>query len=203
MRTKFTRLSAQLSTCLLAALPLLGLLAAPLAQAIPYLGEIQCAGTNFVPIGYLPMDGRLLPINQNQALFALIGTFYGGDGVSTFALPDTRGRVIMGVSGSAGYQIGNTGGSETTTVTQANLPQHSHNFAMPAATVAAASGSPAGAVYASRAPTNLYAGGPAGGLQMAQGTTAATGSSIPVDNMKPYLAVTCYIAVEGIFPSPN
>ncbi|MES2068759.1 MAG: tail fiber protein [Pseudomonadota bacterium] len=175
-----------------------------LAGAQPYLGEIQCTGANFTPQGFLPLDGQLLLIAENDALFSLIGTTYGGDGQTTFALPDMRGRAIAGVDTADNrFLLGSTAGVESFSLAPNNMPAHSHGFAAPAATAAAAAGSPVGAVPATKSPLTLYAPANAATVQMAQSTTGAVGSSLPVDNVKPFLAVTCYIAVFGIYPSQN
>ncbi|WP_394780946.1 phage tail protein [Undibacterium sp.] len=170
----------------------------------PYLGEIECTGASFTPIGFLPLDGRLLSIAENDALFTLIGTTYGGDGQTTFALPDMRGRAIAGLDASdSRFLPGSKGGREGFALAQNNVPAHTHGFAAPGATAAATAGSPLGAVPATRSPTTLYAAGNTATLQMASSTTSSVGNSSPVSNMKPFVAVTCFIAVQGIFPTPN
>ncbi len=174
------------------------------AGETPFLGEIECSGANFVPLGFMPLDGRLLSIAEFDALFNLIGTTYGGDGQTTFALPDMRGRAIASVDATdSRFAIGSAAGTESVTLTSSNLPTHTHSFAAPAATAAATAGSPVGAVPATKSPLTLYAAGSAASTQMAQSTTASVGSAAPVSNVKPFVALTCYIAVFGIYPSPN
>lgn len=192
---------AVLATAVFSALSMLWT-APALAGAQPYIGEIQCTGSTFAPAGFLPLEGQLLSIADYPTLFNLIGTIYGGDGQNTFALPDMRGRAIVAAdTTNGGYVPGATGGTENFTVTASTMPAHSHGFAAPAATATANKGSPIGAASATKAPVTLYAAGNAATTQMAQSTTSSVGSSIPVDNTKPYVAVTCYIAVFGIYPT--
>lgn len=181
-----------------------GLQALPAAaQSEPFLGQIMCAGFNFAPNGWAMLNGQLLPINQNQALFALLGTMYGGDGRTTFALPDMRGRMLLGAGDGPGLtprQQGETGGSETTTLSVANLPPHSHYFAPLASGNDATSVSPSGKVPATKARTTLYAD-PVNVVAQAAGTTGYSGGGQPFANMQPYLTVNCFIATQGVFPS--
>lgn len=175
------------------------------AQAEPFLGQIMCAGFNFAPRGWAELNGQLLPIATNTALFSLLGTMYGGDGRTTFALPDMRGRVLLHAGqgpGLSNRDQGEVAGSETQTLTVSNLPPHTHQVAPLGSGADATAVSPAGAMPASKARTTLYtANGPA--LPMAATTSSATGSGNPFSNMQPYLVVRCFIALEGIFPSRN
>jgi len=180
-----------------------GSFALPAAAQTPYLGEVKCFAFNFVPIGWAALNGQILPINQYQALFALLGTQYGGDGVQNFALPDLRGRTIVATGSGPGLTpriIGQSGGSETNTLAVANLPPHAHTFAPLGSTNDATSVSPAGQVASSKARTTLYTS-PANLVNMASGVTSSTGSAVPVNGMQPYLTFTCAIALQGIFPS--
>ena len=164
-----------------------------------FLGEIRLVPFTFAPNGWAFCAGQVLPINQNQALFALLGTNYGGNGTTTFALPDLRGRVPVGagqgVTGSS-YPLGSTGGEETVKLTASQLPAHSHP-------VRANSGSsttknPAGAFPAF--------GGAYAATQNAKMNTAMlgqTGGGQPHDNRPPYLSLNYIIALQGIFPSQN
>lgn len=183
---------------------LAGLQAQPAAaQATPYIGQIMCAGFNFAPVGWAEMNGQLLSISQNTALFSLIGTTYGGNGISTFALPDMRGRTLLHAGqgpGLAPYDQGQTGGSENTTLATANLPPHVHSFAPLASGNDANSVSPAGKVAASKARTTLYTD-PVNIVTEAAGTTGATGNGLPFNNMQPFLTVKCFMALEGVFPA--
>lgn len=198
------------STCHLIAVASLSTLAAlqsvpASAQATPYIGQIMCAGYNFTPLGWAKLDGQLLAISQNEALFALIGTTYGGDGQVTFALPDARGRIMIHQGqgpGLSSYQLGQSAGTETTTVTIANLSPHSHQVSPLGSTNDATSVSPAGKVAASKARTTLYAD-PTSTVGMQSSSTSSVGSGQPINNMQPFQTTNCYMALEGIFPSPS
>ncbi len=165
----------------------------------PFVGEISIAGFNFAPTGNALCDGSLLAISQNAVLFELIGTTYGGDGQTTFGLPDLRGRVPVHLG--LGYVIGQVGGVEQVTLTVPQLPSHNHQIA------ASAGGgncqTTAGATLATpRDPAYCI---PASGAAVAMGAAAIglAGSSQPHDNMPPFLAMTYFIALYGIFPSQN
>lgn len=173
------------------------------AQAEPFLGQIMCAGFNFAPRGWAFADGRLLPIATNTALFSLLGTTYGGDGRTTFALPDLRGRVILGSGqgpGTALHQLGESGGSETQQISVSQLPAHSHTVSPQGSAQDATSISPAGKAPATKARTTLYAD-PTPGTNLAPSTSSATGGGQPVSVMQPYATFSCFVALEGIFPS--
>jgi microcystin-dependent protein len=175
------------------------------AQSEPFLGEIRCFGFNFAPRGWLPAEGQIMAIAPNTALFSLLGTTYGGDGQTTFALPDLRGRSIVGVDQGPGLtpiEIGEFGGAEATTLSTAQLPAHTHVVTPQGGAGDATLVSPAGAVPATKARTTLYAPGP-GSVPMAPTATSSTGGSQPVPIRSPYLGMNCDIAVEGIYPSRN
>ncbi len=164
----------------------------------PLLGQIIIFAGNFAPRGWALCDGTLLSIAQNTALFSLLGTTYGGDGRTTFALPDLRGRVVMHPGqgpGLSNYVLGAQGGSETTTLTANNLPAHTHPL------LAKSSGqtddSPAGNVLAQ---ADIYAPGPTN-VTLATGAVGPTGESQPVANLQPYTCINAIIAVEGVYPS--
>lgn len=167
----------------------------------PYLGEIRTFGGNFAPLGWALCDGSLLSISDNQALFALIGTTYGGNGVDTFALPDLRGRLPLhqGQNPKIGthYLMGQTGGSETVTLTAAELPIHTHQARAQSAggtQTSPSSGYWAGsAEYASSVPT----------AQMSSQSIGFSGDGQPHDNMMPFLPLSFIIALVGVFPSQN
>ncbi len=170
----------------------------------PLLGEIMLAAFAVVPNGFALCNGQLLSIAQNTALYALIGTTYGGNGQTTFALPDLRGRVPRGMGN--GYTLGQTGGSESP-VSTANLPAHTHQAL--ASGAAATSSSPIGAVPAVPVGTNLN-GEPVAVLAyntspnaVATATTSTGGGNTTQGNQSPFLALNYYIATEGIFPSRN
>ena len=177
----------------------------------PYLGEIRCFGFNFAPIGWAFCHGQLLPISQNDALFALIGTFYGGDGVTTFALPNLQSRVPMdwGTSPRSGtnYSIGQPVGVETVNLTIAQAPQHSH--AVTAAVVDSGgvvdrTQTPnANSFLADSAPNALWNKTPTINVAFANNTVSSVGGSQPHENRQPFLALNFCIAMQGIFPSRN
>jgi microcystin-dependent protein len=162
----------------------------------PFLAEIKLVGFNFAPQGWALCNGQLLPINQNQALFSLLGTTYGGNGQTTFALPDLRGRTPIHVG--SGVSLGERAGTESHTLSVQELPGHTH--AVRASQDAADSPIPQDNLLA--AANGLY--GPADALvPLRTGTVAATGGSQAHPNMQPYLALHFCIALQGIFPSRN
>jgi len=163
----------------------------------PYLAEIRLMSFSYAPRGWAHCNGQLLPINQNQALFALLGTTYGGNGTTNFALPDLRGRVPVHVG--AGHTQGERAGEYAHTLTVAELPQHTHAVA---ASSAATGGSSnvngrvlGGANNAYHAPSNLVALHPQ--------TVASTGGSQPHQNTAPSLTLSFCIALQGIFPTQS
>ena len=187
-------------------------------MANPFLAEIRLFAGNFPPKGWALCAGQLLPINQNQALFSLLGTSYGGNGQTNFALPDLRGRAPVGVgqgSGLQNYDIGQKTGAETATLAIAQMPSHTHTVGVGTLAIAAASTpgnqqSPENAVPAAEAvgvtatystATPDIAMSPAA-LTGAPAVTA-TGGGQPVSLMQPSLVVTYIIALVGIFPSRN
>ncbi|HEX8126837.1 MAG TPA: tail fiber protein [Allosphingosinicella sp.] len=166
-------------------------------MAEPFLAEIRLMSFSFAPKGWAMCNGQLLPINQNQPLFALLGTAFGGDGRTTFALPDFRGNTPLHVG--SGHTLGEKGGAQAVTLTIAQLPTHIHvlngtandgNAILPGGNLLA------------KAATQIY--GPAASLAaMNAGSVTNTGGSQAHTNMQPYLALTFCIALQGIFPSPN
>jgi len=181
----------------------------------PFIGEIKILGFNFAPRGYATCQGQLMSIAQNTALFALIGTYYGGDGQVTFGLPDLQGRVPIGQGQGAGlpfYSIGEEGGSTTTSILTSNLPPHVHTLTnvvvkQKASTANADESSPDGNFPANTAAASYSGNGATAGIftghAVVSGTTDITGSGQPIDIMNPYLTINYSIAVEGIFPSRN
>lgn len=161
----------------------------------PFVGEIRMFAGNFAPNGWLFCDGSLQPISENEVLFQLIGTTYGGDGESTFALPDLRSRVPLHVGN--GYVQGETGGVESVTLSTNQIPAHSHQLV--ASTDVPALSSPANAVTGQVA-SKLYRV-PAATAQMSASMLAPTGGSQPHDNMQPYLVINYIISLFGIFPT--
>ena len=162
----------------------------------PFLAEIKIVGFNFPPRGWAFCDGQILPINQNQSLFSLLGTTYGGDGETSFALPDLRGRCAT----HRGSQItqGQSGGAESHTLNVSEMPIHQHQAR--ARAVSASGRDPSGNVLART--LNLYAD-PGSTVDSGSGTVTASGGSQAHQNMQPYLALNFVIALQGLFPSRN
>ncbi|GMQ29590.1 phage tail protein [Algoriphagus confluentis] len=178
----------------------------------PFLGQIMMVGFNFEPRGWAFCDGRLLSIAQNSALFSLLGTMYGGDGRTTFALPDLRGRSAVGMGNGPGLssvQIGERSGAEQVRLNSANLPAHNH--LLNASSAAGTTSSPGGAVLSqcqfqvdrSSPVVNVNSYGSFPNETMSPQSISETGQSIPFNNRNPYLGVNYVIALEGIFPSRN
>ncbi len=168
----------------------------------PFVGEIRLFAGNFAPNGWAKCQGQILSISNFETLFNLIGTTYGGDGQQTFALPDLRGRVPVHQGQGPGLGIaviGQQSGSETVTLTAAQMPAHSH--VMRGSTAAATVTSPAGALLAATA-TNSYAAAANGNALAAQAVTMQGGSQ-PHENLAPTLTLTYIISLFGIFPSQN
>ncbi|HET9954369.1 MAG TPA: tail fiber protein [Polyangiaceae bacterium] len=168
----------------------------------PFIGEIRIFTGNFAPQGWALCNGQLLPISQNQALFAILGNTYGGDGRQTFGLPDLRGRVAIHAGQGAGlsaYNLGQTGGNETVTLESTQLPPHTHAFAPACSSSTPDAVDPANAVPAAVESMQLYSGSANASMQAAN-TTAAGGGQAH-NNVQPYLAVNFIIALQGIFPS--
>jgi microcystin-dependent protein len=166
-------------------------------MAEPFLSEIRLMSFNFAPKGWAMCNGQLLPINQNQALFSLLGTTFGGDGRVNFALPDLRGRTPIHVG--SGHTVGEQGGEQAHTLSIAEVPTHTHivNFSSQAATT----DDPTANVPAKNLAT-IY--GPAQNLvTMNAGATTNSGGSQAHLNMQPFLTLTFCIALQGIFPSPT
>ncbi len=176
-------------------------------MAQPYVGEIRMFGGNFAPAGWMFCEGQLLPISENETLFQLIGTTYGGDGQNTFALPNLQGRAPrhMGTgSDGATVVIGESAGVESVTLTTQQIPSHSHSLN------AAAAGSVLSPQNAMLAPptssiTGLEPYAPTGGavVNLNPAMLQATGGGQPHENLQPYLCVNFIISFFGIFPSPT
>lgn len=185
-------------------LALTGMLVAPLASAgdSDYVGEIVCGAWNFAPRGTALAQGQLLPIAQNTALFALLGTTYGGNGQTNFALPDLRGRAMVNAGqgpGLANYDQGGAGGAESQSLTLSQLPAHTHQVVPRGSSADASLMSPAGNVPSNKARMLSYSNATVG-ASMATSQSGAAGQGLPVSNMQPYLTVTCVIATQGVFP---
>lgn len=167
----------------------------------PYIGEIRLFSWGFAPKNWAFCDGRLLGIQQNQALFSLLGTMYGGDGVSTFALPDLRGRAP--IDRSSEEPQGLKDGTEQVSLSIASLPAHNHMLLGTSAT--GTFPGPSGHAFASdtSATVDFYAADSNPLLAIAPSTIAGAGSNLPHQNMQPYLVLNCCIALSGVFPSRN
>jgi microcystin-dependent protein len=174
-------------------------------MADPFVAEIRIFPFNFPPKGWAWCDGQILPISQNTALFSLLGTTYGGDGKSTFGLPDLQGRAAMHPGQGPGlslHDLGETGGSETVTLLQSEIPAHSHN------TIKANSGdgttpSPVGNAWSAPGADRdifWYQAGTSNTVQMGPAASGITGADFPHNNMMPYLTFYYCIALQGVFP---
>ncbi len=171
-------------------------------MASPFIGEIRLFGGNFNPVGWAKCDGQLMVIAQNDVLFNLIGTTYGGDGQNTFALPDLRSRVPVHQGSSLGnsYVLGQAGGAEAVTLTINETPAHAH-VAL-ASSAGATTPFPAGGVWAVMSQPG-YAPGAGANATMNAASLGGAGGSQPHENMLPFLAVNFIISLFGVFPSPN
>jgi microcystin-dependent protein len=171
----------------------------------PFVAEIRIFPFNFAPVGWAMCNGQVLSISQNTALFSLVGTFYGGNGTSNFALPNLQSSAVVGAGQGIGlspYEVGQVGGSPTVTVLQTQLPQHTHQLlsgpnsgrhgvATPGPAVALADGAQGDQVYAALANNNA----------MAPNAIANAGGNQPHNNLMPYLTLNFCIAMQGIYPS--
>ncbi len=169
----------------------------------PYLAEIRIFAGNFAPRGWALCNGQILPITQNTALFSLIGTFYGGNGTSTFALPNLQSRAPVHQGQGAGlspYVLGEAIGQENVSLISSQMPLHNHavNASSGAGTLVAASGAFWAADGASRG-GKVYAS--TGGATMGAGAIGQTGGGLPHNNIQPYLALNFIIALSGIYPT--
>lgn len=165
----------------------------------PYMGEVKIISFTYAPKGWALCNGQFLPINQNQALFSILGTQYGGNGQTTFALPDLRGRTP--IHWGSGFTLGQRSGEEFHTLTQSEMPQHLH-FAQ-ASTAAANNNIPDNTMLlGNSAPNDLYTGA-AGLVAMQPATVSNVGGSQPHENRQPFTVVNFIIALQGVFPSQN
>ncbi|MEM7357660.1 MAG: tail fiber protein [Pseudomonadota bacterium] len=169
----------------------------------PFLAEIRIFGFNFAPRGWAFCDGQILPINQNQSLYSLLGTTYGGDGRTSFALPDLRGRtpIHVGASNGTAHLLGQKSGEETHTLSGAEMPQHTH-------TLKGSTNTPTSPLATnnvwSRGAQNQYAPSAAAtNVNMGSQTLLNAGGGQAHDNMMPYLTINFGIALRGLFPSRN
>ncbi|MBX9858597.1 MAG: tail fiber protein [Sphingomonas sp.] len=171
-------------------------------MAQPYVGEIRMFGGNFAPAGWLFCDGSLQPISEYETLFNLIGTTYGGDGQSTFALPDMRGRlpIHMGSGGGVTYTIGERAGLEQVALTTNQIPNHTHPFV--ATTASGTSNNATNNLIAASPSVDMF-GGISPDVNLNAAATGQAGGNQPHTNFQPYLCVNFIISLFGIFPSPN
>jgi microcystin-dependent protein len=176
-------------------------------MATPFLAEIRMFAGNYAPAGWALCNGQILPIQQNTALFSLMGTFYGGNGTTNFALPNLQGNAPMHRGQGIGLSqrvIGEIGGSETVTLLQTEMPFHTHTAQVSTGTDHLAS--PVGNAWGSgqRGMSNVYApSSPGNNVQMNPFSTSISGGNLPHNNMPPYLVVTFIIAMVGVFPARN
>jgi len=170
----------------------------------PFIGQLMLVSFNYAPQGWMFCDGSLLPISQYQALFSLLGTTYGGNGTTTFGLPDLRGRVPVGATLSGGgqqltrYQMGDTGGSETVALTPAQMPMHNHTIKTNDSSETQNTSN--GNYLGGGGRTPIYSK-QAGTTTLASDAVSSAGGSQPHDNRQPYVGMNWIIAVTGIWPS--
>jgi microcystin-dependent protein len=170
-------------------------------MAAPFVAEIRMFACNFAPTGWAQCNGQLLPISQNTALFSLLGTFYGGDGKSTFALPNLQGSVPIHEGAGAGlsqYFLGQSGGAQFVTLLGTEIPLHTHSIST--SSEDGDSTSPQGKSFGRG--SNIYANA-ANLQQMSNAPLPIAGGSLPHNNMMPYLTVNFCIAMQGVFPPRN
>jgi microcystin-dependent protein len=170
----------------------------------PYLGQIVLVAFNFAPVGWAFCNGQLLAIDQNTALFSLLGTTYGGDGQTTFALPDLRSRIPLHQgqgSGTSNYAIGQSSGTEQLTLTSAQVPNHTHQAQC--FTGGSSSQSPVNGIWAQASNDQPYKGSEVGTANMASGAIGPAGGNQPHPNLMALQALSYIIALEGIYPSQN
>lgn len=167
-------------------------------MAQPYVGEIRMFAGNFAPVGWMFCDGQLLPISENETLFQLIGTTYGGDGQSTFALPDLRSRVP--VHQGNGFILAETGGAEEITLTVSQIPAHSHPLL--ASSASGQSSAPPNNVLAAIV-GNIYNPNASNPVNMNAQSVGPVGGSQPHSNLQPFLCINFIISLFGIFPRPT
>jgi microcystin-dependent protein len=172
-------------------------------MADPFLGQVQSFGFNFAPRGWAFCNGQILSIAQNSALFALLGTTYGGNGQTTFGLPDLRGRVSMHWGqgpGLSNYDIGEVAGVENVTMSQSQMPAHVHAEVFKVSSGGKLNTSPNGSNIGA---AQIFTTAPLDSTLAPVGTTAPTGNSLPLNIQQPYLCLTWCICLSGIFPSRN
>ncbi|HZU29425.1 MAG TPA: tail fiber protein [Bryobacteraceae bacterium] len=171
-------------------------------MADPFVAEIRVFPFNFAPKGWALCDGQILPLSQNTALFSLLGTTYGGDGKSNFALPNLQGSIPIGFGQGPGlslYDLGQNGGTDNVTLLTSEIPVHTHGLEADTF-IGPDSGAPANAVLSSSNATNIYSNGTSPLATLAPQALAPAGGNLPHNNMMPYLTLNFCIALQGIFP---
>ncbi len=171
-------------------------------MAQPYVGEIRMFAGNFPPVGWMFCDGQQLPISENETLFQLIGTTYGGDGESTFNLPNFQSRIPlhMGTGGEGSYQLGETGGVESVTLTTQQIPVHTHPLV--ATNDGGNSANAGNGLLAAQSPVSIYRpNATPPNVAMNAVSVGPAGGSQPHENMQPFLVISFIISLFGIFPS--
>ena len=170
-------------------------------MSTPFMSEIKIMSFGFAPKGWALCNGQLLPINENQALFALLGTTYGGDGRVNFALPDLRGRAALHMG--SGHTLGQRGGEEAHTVILSEMPAHIHPATADVAVGHNTTSNPNGALLANTGATQMYSAGSNNMVSMLPAMVSNAGGSQPHENRQPFLTLSFCIALQGIFPSQN
>jgi microcystin-dependent protein len=169
----------------------------------PFVAEIRMFSGNFAPKGWAFCDGQMLPISQNTALFSLLGTTYGGDGRTIFGLPNLQGRAPMQPGhgpGLSSYSLGESGGTETVTLTEAQTPTHTHTLSGVTQPGTQFAPSPANSVLARSVGGNAYAPSASPSVSMSPASLSSSGGSQSHQNMQPYLTITFIIALQGVYP---
>jgi microcystin-dependent protein len=170
----------------------------------PFVAEIRMFAGNFAPTGWATCDGQLLPISQNTALFSLLGTFYGGNGKSNFALPNFQGSCPIGQGQGSGLSdrvLGESGGAQSVTLLQSEMPAHTHSVNAYSEDLADINIPSPDVILGASSALNLYLN--SSNTQMNPQATSVAGSSFPHNNMQPYLTVLFIIAMQGVFPARN
>jgi microcystin-dependent protein len=204
---RFSLNGARTEIAALVSLVILASFSPGIAQVNPYLGEIRLFAGNFAPTGWALCDGSLLAISQNQALFSILGTTYGGNGTTTFGLPDLRGRVPIGMGNGQGLTArteGEVGGLEQVTLTQSQIPAHTHSITLSADSTIGSTDRPKGGLPSRNAAAVPTYGTTANTtLSASSATVGSTGGGQPVAIMPPYLSINYIIALQGVFPPRN
>jgi microcystin-dependent protein len=170
----------------------------------PFLGQLSLVGFNFAPVGWALAQGQILPISQYSALFSLLGTYYGGNGTSNFALPNLQNSVAVGfgqLSGGSNYDIGQQSGEQTVTLLASETPLHTHTASAKSLVKATVGQGPANSTFAEMTPNNAYTTTTTGLTQMNSAAVSTFGGSQPHNNMMPYLGMYWIIAMQGVFPA--